>query len=235
MGECAEVLRTLKETEISVTHVYKDGTTPPLVRVVKVPTKGQKWEKVQDCPNADEVRAGTLALITAKYPLFLKPAYQSVLDEGNIHHIHSVAYTSNNIAVEFIWSDNKGYAGTAENQRMDRTPAMTVKLLRQKLLEKVTLGGVEQDPIPAKTWFDHVARNWEGWILTDSKDKGPLSGTIDNLIGIPSEESMIWNHWLRMAGDSEAPEVGDDMEMDGDIDIDVEDGDYEEGVANDDE
>jgi hypothetical protein len=38
-----------------------------------------------------------------------------------------------------------------------------------------------------------------------------------------------------MAGDSEAPEVGDDMEMDGDIDIDVEDGDYEEGVANDDE
>ena len=115
---------------------------------------------------------------------------------------------------------------------MDRTPAMVIDLIRQRAFERVFVGGEEQDPIPMSVWFDHVADNWKGWIEEDRKSGGPLSGTIDNLIGCPDDGSAEWNNWLRLAGDKDAIAIGDDDDFDGELDNDVDPGDEDRGEEN---
>jgi hypothetical protein len=39
------------------------------------------------------------------------------------------------------------------------------------------------------------------WINKNAKIDGPLSGTVDSLIGRPSEDSVECNNWLKKAGD----------------------------------
>ncbi len=120
-------------------------------------------------------------------------------------HSHTVPYTSNNISVEFVWSDIKGYAASPDNQKEGRTLAQVFELLRDKLFKQVQLGTEVRDPIPMKVWFDHTSNNWNAWIRQDKKLGGPLSGTVHNLIGAPAEDSEQWKEWLRKAGDKESP------------------------------
>ena len=88
--ECAKILRLLEQTHIEVTHTYKDGVTPPLRLHVEVPAEGVKWTKQGDVPNANEVRAGTLAYVKKHHPYYLKPAFHLVLQEFDIEHDHTV-------------------------------------------------------------------------------------------------------------------------------------------------
>lgn len=92
--------------------------------------------------------------------------------------------------------------------------------MRNKLFKRVLVGGVMQDPVPMKKWFDHCLHNWADWIKEDAKSGGPLSGTVDNLIGAPSEDSAEWKNWLEKAGDDEGPDTGDDAEFHGNGGVD---------------
>jgi hypothetical protein len=215
-------MRILRGTEIFYRHEFKDGVTPPVMMRAEVPSEGEPWLKQRDSPNTAEVRAGTLSYIVAHHPDLLKPAFNYILEEFGVDHKHTVAYTSNNIPVEFFWGDIKGYAGSAETQVMGRTAAQCIEVLRRKAFFPVVLAGVPKPPIPCMTWFLHVADNWSAWIKQDNSTGGPLSGTIDNLVGVPAEGSQEWLQWLLWAGDNELPEVGDDVELDGEVDI-VED------------
>ena len=166
--------------------------------------------------RTEEVRLGTLAYVTEDHLILLRLAFQYVLDEFEIEHRHTVAYTSNNIAIEYVWSDVKGFAKRAENQRIGRTPAEAINLMRDKLFKPVCIKGVMQPPVSMSKWFDHCEHEWKGWILQDAKNGGPLSGTIRDLIGAPIENSEEWKVWLLKAGDGEAGDVGDDLEFEGD-------------------
>jgi hypothetical protein len=90
-----------------------------------------------------------------------------------------------------------------------------LELLSQKAFFPVVLAGVLQPPVPCTTWFLHISDNWTAWIQQDRAGGGPLRGTIDNLVGVPAEGS---EEWLIFAGDSEFPELGDDLELDGEMD-----------------
>ena len=190
--ECVQILRVLGVESIPIIHHYKDGKTPPLTFLTEVPKDGEKWAKQKDSPNADEVCAAILAYLKKHHPNLLKPAFQYVLDKYGIGHSHTVAYTSNNIAEEFVWVDIKGYAGEAENQSISRTPAETVELLRSKLFRPVLVANELKDPIPMSTWFDHVRDNWNQWIQLDAGNGGKLSGKLGALVGVPPIDSAEW-------------------------------------------
>ena len=213
--ECARVLRLLNCSYISIIHYYKDGVTSPLTINVLVPPEGSDWKKQLDYPNKQEVQDGTVRYITENHPHLLRPAYHYVLDEHNIEHDHTIAYTSNNIPVEYVWADIKGYAARPENQVVGRSASECYQLLHNKLFRNVSVNGNFKEPISMRTWFDHTNKEWEKWIVSDAKSGGPLSGSIDNLIGAPNEASVEWQDWLRKAGYGEPPEERYDMELDG--------------------
>ena len=224
-GRCADILRdVLKVPFITFDHVNKDGSVIKDIRA-EVPASKQKWEKQGDLPSADDVRKGLVNAIR-NHPTkshLLEPPYKLVCAMFGMEVTHTAPYTSIICPIEFKWQDGKGWAANPRNQKMGRSCAEVVALLREKWFMKIlNAEEVLQDPVHPNVWINHchnvINDKIEEYAKLNAEDAGVslLRGTIFNLSGLPSSSELI--EWKEKAGMGKAimPDEND-MELDGDV------------------
>ena len=111
-----------------------------------------------------------------------------------------------------------------DNQKIGRTPAECINLMRKVANEPILLNGKMQDPTPLSNLFTHCDNNWAAFILSKG---GPLVGNFDHLTfnggPIPQPGSEEWKEMERKAGFEELPMRRADTEFQGSLDNEVDD------------
>jgi hypothetical protein len=138
----------------------------------------------------EDVRNGTLGALKAKSPWCLQPPYLWLCHEDrfDIKVTHTAPYTSPLCCIEWKWMDGKGWVANARNQKIGRSLAEVVMLLREKWYCPVEDPEVVEGPTPGlrqpidyKKFVDHCHNLMEEKIEDCVANNGPLSGTIFDL------------------------------------------------------
>ena len=66
----------------------------------------------------------------------LKPAFMKICKANDIQVTYTAPYTSSLCCIEFKWQDGNCWTAQPRNQRLGRTCAKVVKLVRQKWYEQ---------------------------------------------------------------------------------------------------
>jgi hypothetical protein len=189
---------------------------------VEVPAKGSAWPAGH--PNAEQVRKGATIALTEIKPLMFEVPWQYILDQADIDwggstgkrprnlptdgttkwwkNTFTAPYTPTFWAIELMWAFGKNFVALAENQKTGRSPAEVIILLRNRFCNP----GEENAMIWERN-FRHCEALMNQWIMLHHEhNMGPLSGTIDDPIGMPDEAQ--YNQWRKNAGmDSDADEI----------------------------
>jgi hypothetical protein len=128
--------------------------------------------------NKEEVQQAVVECIKSsnKYRHLFQPAFHSILTKHGIEHFHKVRYTSNNIAIDYLWGNIKQYLGRGENdQYSNRTMADVMQLHYDKLFKTIVRAdGTSEEPVPSWVWFEHVYGLWNDYIAKDGYSQGTI-------------------------------------------------------------
>jgi hypothetical protein len=203
----AEILLLKGITSISVPHRTNPTEEPPMRYEVPDVSKGEDWPR--GSPNVEEVRLGAIEELKVKCPdvlkepwmLLLRKAQESWGGEPLEHDGEFLAWWSNHFtapytptfwAVELMWAFSKNFVALAQNQDPRRTPSGVIKLLRERMCNP----GEQFKDVWEKD-FLHCEAQMNLWIkLHHEQNNGPLSGTVDEPVGMPTaEEYEMWKIW----------------------------------------
>jgi hypothetical protein len=223
------ILEVLQDKNItSIPTKLPDGS--PLL--VEVPEKGSAgWPSGH--PNAEQVRKGAIAELKIINPTMFEPPWQLVLDKANSTwgglqnkrprgggkwwvNYFTAPYTPTFWPIELMWAFGKNYAALAQNQKVGRSPAEAITILRKRFCEP----GKKYEDVWEKS-FLHCEKCMNAWIEINKRVNGcQLGGTVGSPTGMPTAEE--YKEWCIYAGMGENDNEIDDAGMFVGEEIDVE-------------